>query len=205
MRRIPRKPAALAGELWGITTYFNPAGYLNKLEHLRLFSERVRKQGLKLLIVELAFGDAPYALEESLADRIIRLRSNSILWQKERLLNIAIEQLPGICDKVAWIDADILFENDDWVEETTQLLQEYVVVQPYDKSWSLSPESEKHLRCGSIPESNWRTRMNYGAAYLHVQDCAEIMLTGDMGHGWAARRSLLRGSRALRAKYSGWW
>jgi hypothetical protein len=192
MRPIPRMPAALAGELWGITTYFNPAGYLNKLEHLRLFSERVRKQGLKLLIVELAFGDAPYVLEESLADRIIRVRSNSILWQKERLLNIAIEQLPEVCDKVAWLDADILFENDDWIGETTQLLQKYVVVQPFHQQWPLSPEAEKYLRRGSIPESIWKTKMEYGAAYKHVQNPAETMLTGDMGHAWAARRSLLR-------------
>jgi hypothetical protein len=191
-RRIPREPAALPQELWVVTTYFNPARYSNKLDHLRLVSERVRKQGAKLLIVELAFGEDAHALEGSLADRIIRVRSSSVLWQKERLLNIAVEELPDDCDKVAWIDADILFENDNWIKETNRLLQEYVVVQPFHQSWFLPPESEQYLRCGSVPDSHRGNNMDYGAAYTRIQDPGQTMIAGAMGHAWAARRSLLK-------------
>src|ERR1700753_3038699 len=100
------------GDIWGVTAYFNPAAYSNKQVHLRIFSERVRRQGLKLLIIELAFGNALHVVDERLADRVIRVRSNSVLWQKERLLNIALKQLPPECDKVVWLDADILFQNE---------------------------------------------------------------------------------------------
>ena len=96
---------SLQGEIWGITTYFNPAGYSNKRTHLRLFSERIRKQGLKLLIVELAFGTSAYVLEDGLGDLVIRLRSSTVLWQKERMLNIGLRNLPDACDKVVWLDA----------------------------------------------------------------------------------------------------
>src|SRR5258708_13711465 len=119
---VVRRPVELPGELWGITTYFNPAAFSLKLDNLRVFSTNVRRQGLKLVLVELAFGENPHAVPGDWADRIIRVRSDSILWQKERLLNIALEQLPETCDKVAWLDADILFGNDQWVDETTRLL-----------------------------------------------------------------------------------
>jgi hypothetical protein len=193
--QIPRKPAALTGELWSITTYFNPAGYSNKLEHLRIFSETIRKQGVKLLIVELAFGEASHVLEESQADRIIRVRSSSILWQKERLLNIAIEELPDVCDKVVWIDADILFENDGWIEETNELLQEYVVVQPFHKVWYLPLDCQERPSCDSMPDSGG-SDMAYGTAYRYVQNSgqhpSQLKMAGATGHAWAARRSLLK-------------
>jgi len=119
-----RAPVKLPGEVWGVSAYFNPAEYANKKEHLRLFSQRVRHQGLKLLIVELAFGAAPYVLEDQLADRIIRIRSDSIMWQKERLLNLGIQHLPESCDKVVCLDADVLFGNDQWVTELSATLRE---------------------------------------------------------------------------------
>lgn len=39
---------SLPGELWGITTYFNPAGYKTKSTLYRLFRESCKNQGLNL-------------------------------------------------------------------------------------------------------------------------------------------------------------
>ena len=86
----PIQPAELPGEMWGITVSFNPAGYQNRYNHLEVFCERVRRQGLKLLVIELAFYDQPFLVRKEIADKVIRLRSTSVLWQKERLLNIAL-------------------------------------------------------------------------------------------------------------------
>lgn len=192
LRRIPRQPARLTGELWCITTYFNPAGYSNKVDNLRLFAEGLRKQGAKLLIVELAFGEAPYVLGEDLADRVVRVRSNCVMWQKERLLNIAVEELPDICDKVAWIDADMLFENGGWMEETNELLQEYVVVQPFHRAWYLPRDYQEFPASSSALDAHPGVGTLYGAAYNRVHNPGETMITGAPGHAWAARRSLLK-------------
>ena len=35
---------------------------------------------------------------------------------QERLLNLGFEHLPDVCDKVVWLDADLLFEDDGWLE-----------------------------------------------------------------------------------------
>src|SRR5262245_56739663 len=93
--------AQLSGELWGIACYFSPVGYSNRLEHLKHFSECARTQGLRLLVVERAFDDVLFALPANVADRVVRVRSSAVLWQKERLLNLALQELPRSCDKVA--------------------------------------------------------------------------------------------------------
>ena len=195
---IPRQPRCLPGEFWGITTFFNPANYTNKLTNLRRFSEGVRLQGLKLLIVELAFGDAPFVVDDSLADRVLRLRSTSILWHKERLINLGLAQLPAECDKVAWLDGDILFEDDEWLARTAERLESFVVVQPYQIACWLP----KGLTWA--PPEDFRFGVGEGRA-LHGLACgmatsppvvrppanAEYFEVGHTGFAWAARRELL--------------
>jgi len=84
-----------------------------------------------------ALGDVPYfcaelGFEEFVTDAQIKIKAQDdghILWQKERLLNLCIEQLPDKYDQVAWIDADVIFTNENWYDETVELLQDYPIVQ----------------------------------------------------------------------------
>ena len=82
-----------AGDLWGITTYFNPAQYKRKLQNYHQFRTASKKQGLPLIVVELAFGEHKFELTKDDAEIVIQRRCNTVLWQKERLLNIALEFL----------------------------------------------------------------------------------------------------------------
>ncbi len=125
----PQIPKKLAGTFWGVSVFLNPAGYKNKIKNYRLFRQSSKKQGLNLLTVELAFGKAPFELKKEDAEILIQLKTDQILWQKERLLNIGIKNLPSDCDKFAWIDADIFFLNDKWIEQTCDLLEKYAIVQ----------------------------------------------------------------------------
>jgi hypothetical protein len=181
--------------MWGVAAYFNPANYATKLRNLDTFARRVREQGLKLLIVELAFPDNAFAVPEGFADKILRLRSDCVLWQKERLLNLGIDSLPPSCDKVVWLDADILFQNNSWVEQTSRLLDEHKIVQPYQLAHWLPNRGE----------TEWQTCAEY-AAKLHRmpgvayairhsgERAADLMFRPDWVHpgfAWAARRDLI--------------
>jgi len=64
---------------------------------------------------------------------------DEILWQKEALLNIGVQHLPEDCDKVCWVDCDVMFQQDDWVEQTSELLHSYMVVQPYSYGYRMPP------------------------------------------------------------------
>lgn len=112
-----------------ITTYFNSHGYQTKLTNYERFIDPIRSSGLKSVVVECAFGDAPFQLTPS--PGTIQVRAKDVLWQKERLLNVAVAHVPAACTKVAWLDCDIIFRNPEWAVETSDLLERARVVQPF--------------------------------------------------------------------------
>lgn len=187
-----------SGDMWGITTYFNPAGYGNKISNFGIFSGRIRKQGIKLLVIELARNDVPFVLGTSTADKLIQVRSDVILWQKERLLNIALQELPQDCTKVVWLDADVIFENDHWAQETSDLLDRYMVVQPFEEAWWLSADCSRAITLlneSLLPEliAQWH-RFSENHRYGIVRDPLgpnRTKLTGHTGFAWASRLSLV--------------
>ncbi|MET0165151.1 MAG: hypothetical protein ABW318_09120 [Vicinamibacterales bacterium] len=115
--------------LWAITSYWNPMRYRRKLANYRLFRERL---GVPLIAVELAYGEE-FELGEDDAEILVRRRGRDILWQKERLLNIALQALPQSCCKIAWVDCDVVFEAPDWAERTSLLLDRAALVQPFSR------------------------------------------------------------------------
>ena len=156
--QIRRLPVSLPGTLWGLIAYFNPVGYASKLPNLRRFADRVRGQGLRVMVIELALDDQPFEVGDNLADRVLRVRTDAVLWQRERLLNLGLAALPDECDKVAWLDADILFENDDWVAQTSAGLEEFAIVQPFDTACWLPPASWRRRSCrDAAPSAAWAT------------------------------------------------
>jgi hypothetical protein len=187
--RVPEIPVHLGGELWGITACFNPAGYRNKYDHLRRFASNVRRQGLKLVIVELCLRGAASVLQDDAADLVIRLRSDTILWHKERLLNIALSALPDCCDKVAWLDADLLFENAGWVRDTARLLDRYSIVQPFQFACWL-PQNMAEIPTGDSTNGT-EIEVQAASAYAWLSSKDWNAVPGHPGFAWAARRSLL--------------
>ena len=173
-------------EFWVVTTAYANQRQSQAMANLERFSESIRPQGVSLLIVELRIGDADIAVPERWADRVLRMRSDTLLWHKERLLNLGIASLPPDCEHVAWIDGDILFENGLWVRDTRALLREYQVVQPFDTAcWLPAGQTvgdgvEMAGFAASVSRSSNRawTLANYD---LH----------GHPGFAWAARRELL--------------
>ncbi|MBF0595842.1 MAG: hypothetical protein HQL22_12870 [Candidatus Omnitrophica bacterium] len=194
---ILNKPQELNGTFWGITTFFNPSGYKNKIENYRLFRASSRRQGLSLVTVELAFDDVPFSLNKDEADILIQLRTSSknVLWQKEAMLNVALKRLPDDCDKVAWLDCDILFKNDAWVTETSSRLEKYVVVQPFSFVVCLpfGIRSDADLQCfqieSDIDEKSYGVA--YGVARFTQTVLGKLSSHGHVGFAWAARRSVL--------------
>lgn len=192
----PQHTFSLPGELWGVTAFFNPSNNPLSLQNLIAFSRQIRRQGLKLLIVELAFDDAPFEVQEHFADYVLQRRCNTLLWQKERLLNLGIDFLPDSCDKVVWLDGDILFENDLWVTEVAQLLESVSVVQPFETAYWLprgAQTASQNLTRG-VGEKQFLPGMAFTMA--NRQDrrwaLADYFEHGHTGFAWAARRTLLQ-------------
>ncbi|HEX2189830.1 MAG TPA: hypothetical protein VHG51_13065 [Longimicrobiaceae bacterium] len=171
----------MSGELWAATSYFNPCGYRSRRENYRVFRERL---GVPLVTAELSF-DGKFELGEDEADVVVRVNGGSILWQKERLLNLAVAALPPRVEHVAMLDCDIVFDGPSWAERTHRLLRDHPLVQPFTKVYRIPPE----LCPPSALEWTRYVRTGFAAAQevrLHGR------IRGALGGAWAARRSLLQ-------------
>jgi hypothetical protein len=172
--------------LWVVTPYYNPIGYRTRRKNYELFAQILRQSGIPLLTIECAFGEQPFDLPESVD--VIRMRSNSMLWQKERLLNLAISWLPASCRYVAWLDCDLIFSNPNWAQETVELLQSAQLVQVFKTCNRLS---ENYSHPGT-EAGNTCTSFTYICGQNpSVLQSGKFEDHGHTGYGWAARRELL--------------
>jgi hypothetical protein len=177
------------GELWAITTYFNAIGWRSRLANYRMFRRHLK---VPLITVELAYGP-DFELHAGDAEILIQLRGRDVMWQKERLLNIALKALPDSCDKVAWLDCDIIFTRDDWPQAATRLLDRFVLVQLFSlvnrmpRAWAPGQEATPAMQTRrSIPFVI--------ASGMPIDACLRAGPTEiESAHGvaWAARRELL--------------
>jgi len=132
-------------DIWAITAYFNPAGFRSRLANYRAFRDRLT---LPLVTAELAH-EGPFELGESDADILTQIRGGDVLWQKERLLSIALDAVPASCDKVVWLDCDVIFEPADPWLEVSQKLDDYVLVQTFKEAVDLP--ADWHGRDFGVP------------------------------------------------------
>lgn len=116
-------------DIWAITTFFNPLGYRTRPANFRRFRERLN---VPLAAIELSF-DGTMTLGGEDADILVQLNSGSLLWQKERLLNLILKRLPRNCDIVAWLDCDILFARRDWTDLTRRKLEDSRFIQLFEE------------------------------------------------------------------------
>ena len=186
-------PARASGEFWGVAAVFGVSVSPRQLENLEIFGRSVRRQGLPLVVAELAFGDAPHRVPDTVADRVLRFRSPDVLWHKERLLNLAVRALPPSCRFVAWLDADVVFENDEWVAATRDQLSTHTVVQPFETAWWLG---EDDAAPSGLREDGLGRRMDSMAAALprapdRRRALADYALHGHTGFAWAAHRAFV--------------
>ncbi len=171
-------------DLWVVTCYFNSNNFQTRRENYDRFADPIRKAGINLLTVECAFGDADFALPQR--PDTLRLRSRDVMWQKERLINLAVARLPPNVRKVAWLDCDVLFSNPGWAVQTSALLDNAPIVQTFKTAIRLPQSHTAYSGLGEV----WN-----GFAWVSevVSDVFEkdYGQHGHTGFGWAARRELL--------------
>ncbi|MBB4865349.1 hypothetical protein HNP46_004230 [Pseudomonas nitritireducens] len=181
--------------LFAITTYFNPCRYKRRRDNYDRFMAGMRKAGVPCITVECAFGDAPFELPESLD--VIHVRSETLVWQKERLLNLAASWLPESCKYVAWLDCDILFDNPRWGHDLVKVLQKHKVAQVWETCLRLDADGTGEAE-----------PMAYSFASVMAMKPDSLKeerydAHGHTGYGWAMRRSLFDSLGLYEAAISG--
>ena len=177
--------------LWAITSYFNPAGSGRRLRNYRIFRERL---AAPLVAVELAYGP-DFELCKGDADILLQIHSADVMWQKERLLNVALAALPASCTKVAWLDCDVIFGSDDWLERASRRLDDEPLLQLFSRTYYLprdvivgpfEPAAAQSMRlsitfkaAAGVPPTIWSTASR------------DRRQPPSVGLAWAAQRDIL--------------
>jgi hypothetical protein len=122
-------PKSTENNFYAITSYFNPFHNADRIRNYKIF-----RQNLKLPLVTVEWApDGIFELTNDDADEIIQISGGDIIWQKERLLNIALESIPSTCEYLAWLDSDIIFSDPNWHERAIVLLEKYDFIQLFNK------------------------------------------------------------------------
>jgi hypothetical protein len=148
-----------------ITCHYNWFGFAKPRENLRRFLDHTA--GLPVFGVEAQLSGHPMQTTGLKGWSQISAQQDQVMMQKETLLNLAEQAVPKEYDAIAWVDADILFENDDWFMETSRALDVYPIVQPFAKARWLGRAGElldERPSIASHPDLLYRCQAHPGFA-----------------------------------------
>lgn len=159
-----------------ITTYFNPVGYRSRRENYPKFRDSIINQGAELFTIQQMMRDDDKPLPTK-GEQLVVVKSKSILWQKERLLNVLVNQLPDKYDNVCWVDCDLIMADPAWIRKSEKMLEVFPTIQPYG-------EIQFPAKGIKTPNRSWYHRTSAVKANNAYNGCP--------GAIWCARRSLLK-------------
>ncbi len=146
-----KKGVLIDNKLHIIIVISNPCKYFRRYVLALEFIERFKKQNSKfaeLYIVELEYGDSP-KFEVTEKDNIrhlqIKCENSNPIWHKENMINLGVKHLlPKAWKAMAWVDADIDFENIHWIEDTLKILGSgsYDIVQLFSQALDLDQNKD---------------------------------------------------------------
>lgn len=117
-----------------ITVIYN---FINCKSRIELSKEFINKYinhpQIEIYVVELIyFNKGPNVIDKNNKNHLC-VKSKSPLWHKENLINLAVEKLiPENANYISWIDGNIEFLNENFVDKIIESLQIYDVVQIFD-------------------------------------------------------------------------
>ena len=182
-----------------ISCYFNPQNNPYRLEAFKKFYEKIKH--LNHQIIECTIGDTQPELPAS--PNIKVLQTKNVLWHKESLLNNIVRNLDPKFQYVFWLDADVLFTNQNWLVEGVEQLQTNKIIQPFEYCVHLEEGEDKpdfDLReferaCNEYMQSKrhpnmWRSFCaNVATNELWKSEAYDQH--GHVGFAWGAQREVL--------------
>jgi hypothetical protein len=115
----------LENKLHVIAVISNPCLYTKRYILMNEFITRMELEepNVILYVVEMAYKDQKFVITNSKNKRHLQIRTETPLWHKENMINLAVKNLlPKKWKAMAWIDGDLEFESDSWAMDTLKIL-----------------------------------------------------------------------------------
>jgi hypothetical protein len=146
-------------------------------------SKSVRLLTNYLYVVEkLKCAEIPYYTLEMYTDTpeikdAFHIKTDMILFQKERLCHLLEKKIPATYTKLMFIDCDVIFDDESWYSKLSKALDTYEVIQPFSKVCRLDITYKKCLEVDSSSASYYPMKRNQ---------------MGEPGFVWAFQRNWFR-------------
>lgn len=170
-------PCVSDTRLAALTTVFG-AGARQRANYHR-FIAAAEAAGVPVYVIECAIGSAAFWVPTR--PGLVRIRAPHAGWHKERLLNILEQVVPPRFTKLAWLDADILFDDPAWAANAEALLDRHPVIQLFDSAAWLQPDNTAVSR----------TWPGFAATFARTRS-APSEADAHPGFAWAMQRDLWR-------------
>jgi hypothetical protein len=138
---------------------------------------------------------------------LLQFPAKDILWQKERVLNLALAAVPASVDKVACVDTDVILGRSDVWLESSRVLEQVPLLQPFSDVYYLPvdhPLDFGLLEGTRCPAPGFGWLRHEGRSTLELCNPIWTNPSSDppvtYGLAWAFRRELFAG----RGFYDAW-
>lgn len=181
MMRLRHRPppqrlvaAPSVGGLAILTCHFNFAGYTRPRQNLVRFCRQMQTMGVPVYGAEAYFiGTDPFTRTW---DNWIQIpvHPRQLVFQKEALLQLLVQDVPKVHQHLAWVDADVWFGNPNWRKQAEEMLEVFKIIQLFSVAHWTDID-------GRILESK--------------RSCVDVGMTEKWhmhpGFAWASRRDVL--------------
>ena len=144
----PQQPhPSYESPLYIILPYFNFCHFQRRKQLFLEFVERYKATtGIAIVIVESSLQGEAFDLPNPIPGVFAHFRviTQDPIWLKENLINIGVSRLPQDWRMMAWVDADITFMNENWVNQTKAILtnRPLTIVQLFKTAANMGPCNE---------------------------------------------------------------
>jgi len=179
----------------------NPCQFARRYILAREFIQRMLNEtNVVLYVVELAYGKDGFYVTEAKNKRHLQLRGEIPLWHKENMINIGVKKLlPKGWKAMAWVDADVEFENSSWALDTLKVLNGCKdIIQPFSHGIDMDKEKNamsifpsfgfqysKRSKYGGVGINMWHPGFAWActrAAYEKMGGLYEMSILGSGDH-----------------------
>ena len=191
VRGALRNNDALAERLHVVACVSNPCGWRRRFDLARAFLRRMEAEdAVEVYFIELAYGQDEFHVAEDDNPRHLRLRSaGAPIWHKENLINVAVRALlPADWQAMAWIDADVAFDNHSWATDALRLLNgQFDVLQLFSHAEDLGPDGAPMKTYTSFGRDVERVGLG-GISATEIKKQKASAQRWHSGYAWACTR-----------------
>jgi hypothetical protein len=163
-----------------ILSYFSPCNFKKPRENLLYMLDKLESAKCPTTLVEAVMPDSePLVLPKWIKHHQIKVTNKSYLFMKENLYNIGIEKTQY--SKILFLDSDILFDNPNFIDDSSRLLDNYDVIQPFESSLWLDKEM--------VPLLDYNFKRSFAKGVVEQQSINAIHY--HPGFSWGVTRHFL--------------